>query len=83
MKKKNIFLNSFFLPTDISIADLSRGQNFRVPFNHDRPILGICVNGGELSLSRLWSSVKVQLEFHKTDVHSYEAERSVNFFVVF
>ena len=43
--------------------------------NRNRPILGICVDGGELSLSRLWGSVKVKLEFQKTDVQSYEAER--------
>ena len=35
----------------------------------------ICVSGGDFSRSRLWGSVVVALQFKKTDVQSYEADR--------
>ena len=62
-----------FPPTVISVAALSRKTILRVPRTEER--VAVCVYGGELSLSRLWGSVKVLLEFDETDVNSYEAER--------
>ena len=35
----------------------------------------MCVLGRDVSLSYLWGSVVVALEFNKTDVQSYEADR--------
>lgn len=35
----------------------------------------MCVLGRDVSLSYLWGSVVVALQFEKTDVQSYEADR--------
>ena len=35
----------------------------------------VCVLGRDVSLSHLWGSVVVALQFEKTDVQSYEADR--------
>lgn len=37
--------------------------------------IAFCLHGDKLSLTRLWGSVKVELNFNKTEVHTYEADR--------
>ena len=41
-------------------------------FNHT---IAVCLHGDKLSLTHLWGSVKVELNFDETDVHTYEADR--------
>lgn len=62
------------LSTDISTANLSGDLRLEVPW-HKTSTIAVCVHGGELTLWRLWGSVTVMLEFDKTEVQSYEAER--------
>ena len=44
--------------------------------------IAVCLHGGKLSLIHLWGSVKVELNFDETDVHTYEADRYVSYFLV-
>ena len=46
--------------------------NQRSRFNH---AIAVCLHGDKLSLTHLWGSVKVELNFDETDVHTYEADR--------
>jgi len=64
--------------TGISVPNLSSAITFKVP-RHVSSTVAVCVYGGELTLSRIWGSVKVVLEFDKTEVQFYEAERLVYF----
>ena len=41
-------------------------------FNH---AIAVCLHGDKMSFTRLWGSVKVELNFNETDVHTYEADR--------
>ncbi len=68
-----------FISTDISVANLSRENRFKVRPRPESSTIAVCVHGGELTLSRLWGSVIVELEFDKTEVQFYEAERLVQF----
>ena len=43
----------------------------RSQFNH---AIAVCLHGDKL-LKRLWGSVKVEINFDETDVHTYEADR--------
>lgn len=61
------------------MANLSRDYRFKVPRPQESSTIAVCVHGGELTLSRLWGSVIVELEFDKTEVQFYEAERLVHF----
>ena len=49
----------------------------RLPYNSSRfnHAIAVCLHGDELSLTHLWDSVKVELNFDETDVHTYEADR--------
>ena len=64
----------FHLLTAISTSELSRKTSLHLQ-NESRIRVNVCVHGGKVSLSHLWGSVKVALQFNQTDVHSYEAER--------
>ena len=64
------------MSTDISVSNLSSDITFKVP---SATTVAVCVHGGELTLSHIWGSVKVKLEFHQTEVQFYEAERLVHF----
>ncbi|XP_074623163.1 nuclear envelope integral membrane protein 1-like isoform X2 [Acropora palmata] len=48
----------------------------RLPYNSSRfnHAIAVCLHGDELSLTHLWDSVKVELNFDETDVHTYEAD---------
>lgn len=41
-------------------------------FNH---AIAVCLHGDKRSLTHLWGSVMVELNFDETDVHTYEADR--------
>jgi len=64
--------------TDISVSNLSSDITFEVPRNKSSNV-AVCVHGGALTLSHIWGSVKVLLEFGETEVQFYEPERLVHF----
>ena len=66
------------MSTDIYVSNLSSDISFKVP-RHSSSTVALCVQGGELTLYRIWGSVKVLLEFGETEVQFYEAERLVRF----
>ena len=66
------------MSTDISVSNLS--SDIHIPTDKvPSATVAVCVHGGELTLSRIWGSVNVKLEFHQTEVQFYEAERLVHF----
>ena len=67
-KKKSLFL-LFLFSSDINMTNL---PIHRSQFNH---AIAVCLHGDKLSLTRLWGSVKVEINFDETDVHTYEADR--------
>ena len=68
-----------FCPTDIPLSNLSHDITFEVP-QIESSTVAVCVLGGDLTLDRIWGSVKVEFEFQgKTEVQFYEAERLVHF----
>jgi len=64
--------------TDIYVSNLSSDMYVNVPQPNSSTV-AVCVHNGELSLYGIWGSVKVLLEFDKTEVQFYEAERLVHF----
>ena len=68
-KKKQLLFLLFLLSSDISMTNL---PIHRSGFNH---AIAVCLHGDKLPLTHLWSSVKVELNFDETDVHTYEADR--------
>ena len=58
--------------SDISILDLTRMKDIS---RFKEKNMKVCVLGRDVSLSHLWGSVVVALQFEKTDVQSYEADR--------
>ena len=66
------------MPTEISVPNLSSDMSLIVP-RQESFTVAVCVRGSELTLTHLWGSVKVLLEFKsKTEVQFYEAERLVH-----
>ena len=67
--KKQLLFLLYLLSSDINMANL---PIHRRRINH---AIAVCLHGDKLSLTHLWGSVKVELNFDETDVHTYEADR--------
>ena len=67
-QKEQLLFLLFLLSSDINMTNL---PIHRSQFNH---AIAVCLHGDKL-LTRLWGSVKVEINFDETDVHTYEADR--------